>query len=112
LTRHAAALAPFPSFAERPAEAPVEARAAASLEDLLPQLVRRVAWGGDRRAGTVRLELGAGALAGATLLIHAEDGRVRVELRAPAGTDAAGWRDRIHDRLTARGLLVDGVTIS
>lgn len=82
-----------------------------SLEDLLPALVRKVAWSGDGRRGTVRMELGAGALAGATLTIHADDGRVRVELDAPAHANAAEWRTRIHDRLTRRGLLVDAIEV-
>ncbi len=82
-----------------------------SLEDLLPSLVRKVAWSGDGRRGTVRMELGAGALAGATLLIHADDGRVRVELDAPSHVNAAEWRTRIHDRLTRRGLLVDSIDV-
>jgi len=57
------------------------------------------------------MELGAGALAGATLLIHADDGRVRVELDAPSHVNAAEWRTRIHDRLTRRGLLVDSIDV-
>jgi hypothetical protein len=79
-------------------------RAATSLEDLLPALVRRIAWSGDRHRGCVRLELGAGELAGATLLVHAENGQVRVHLDVPPGTDAARWRQRICDRLASRGV--------
>jgi hypothetical protein len=90
---------------------PTETRARTSLEDLLPALVRRIAWSGDARRGTVRLELGAGALAGATVLIHAEDGRLRVHLRAPAGVDAEAWRSRIEARLARRGLAVDHVEV-
>jgi hypothetical protein len=82
-----------------------------SLEELLPALVRKVAWVGDGRRGTVRMELGAGALAGATLLIHADEGRVRVELDAPSHVNATEWRARIHERLTRRGLLVDSIDV-
>lgn len=57
------------------------------------------------------MELGAGALAGATLVVHADDGRVRVELDAPSNVDAAAWRARIHERLTRRGLLVDSIDV-
>jgi hypothetical protein len=94
-----------------PADAPVT-RGAASLEDLLPALVRRVAFSGDGRRGTVRLELGAGHLAGATLLVHADGGRVRVQLDVPPGTDASGWQERIERRLHARGIVTDGVEVT
>jgi hypothetical protein len=79
------------------------------MEDLLPALVRRVAWSGDGRRGTVRLELGSGALAGAELVVHADDGRVRVQLRAPAGVDLGPLRERIAIRLAARGVALDEV---
>jgi hypothetical protein len=85
---------------------------AASLEDLLPALVRRIAWSGDRHRGTVRLELGAGELAGGTLLVHAEDGRVRVHLDVPPGVDTRQWEQRIRDRLAARGVATDIVEVA
>jgi hypothetical protein len=86
-----------------------EGRALVSLEELLPALVRRIAWSGDARRGSIRLELGAGALSGATLLVHAEGQQVRVALHAPPGTDVEGWRARIAGRLAARGL--DAATV-
>ena len=82
-----------------PAAAPVDATARVSLEELLPALVRSVAWTGDAHQGTLRLELGAGALAGGTLVVHVEQGRVRVQLRTPPGADVATWRHRIARRL-------------
>ena len=88
-----------------------EARPRASFEDLLPALVRKVAWSGDSRRGSIRLELGAGALAGGTLLVHADDGQVRVRLSVPAGVDLDGWRERIAGRLAALGLSVEGVEV-
>ncbi len=78
-----------------------------SLEELLPALVRRIAWSGDARRGAVRLELGAGPLEGATLLVRAEGSRVEVSLRAPPGADADAWTDHLARRLEARGLEVD-----
>jgi hypothetical protein len=112
--RHAAQLAPpalpgamTPGAPASPAQ--VEARVRSSLEDLLPALVRRVAWSGDGRRGAVRLELGAGELAGGTLLVQVDEGRVRVKLSAPPGVDVGAWRGRIVDRLEARGLAVDSV---
>jgi hypothetical protein len=102
---------PAPAFAPPPTDATVQ-RAAASLEDLLPALVRRVAWSGDGRRGTMRLELGAGDLAGSTLLVHAEGGRVRVRLEVPPGIDAHGWQERIEQRLQSRGIPTDAVEIT
>lgn len=92
--------------------AAVCARAASTLEDLIPTLVRRIAWSGDRQRGTVRIELGAGELAGAMLLVHAEDGRVRVHLDVPPGVDPRQWQRRICDRLATRGLVTDSVDVT
>jgi hypothetical protein len=80
---------------------------AASLEEILPALVRKIAWSGDARRGAVRIELGAGALAGATLLVAADRGRVRVTLSAQAGVELEPYRERIVARLAARGLDAD-----
>jgi len=116
--RHAAQLGPPPGLARgeivslvtAPVESSVvEARARASLEELLPALVRRVAWSGDGRRGTVRLELGSGVLAGAELVVHADEGRVRVQLRGPVGVDLGPLRERIAVRLAARGLALEEV---
>lgn len=125
MQRHRAALAPPESLsfqapcamaqplggATSPASL-VPGRAAASLEELLPTLVRRIAWSGDRQRGTVRLELGAGELAGGTLLVHAEDGRVRVHLDVPPGVDTAQWQRRIRDSLASRGVTADSVEVT
>jgi hypothetical protein len=81
------------------------------MESMLPELVRKIAWAGDGKKGSMRLELGAGPLAGGTLVVHADGGRVRVELNAPAGTDVAAWRTRLHERLEQRGVTVDEVTV-
>ena len=86
--RHAAQLAPPVAPATRRVDAARSGRAAAratSLEELLPALVRRIAWAGDRNKGTVRLELGAGAYAGTTVIVHADGGRVRVEIGGSEG---------------------------
>jgi hypothetical protein len=87
-------------------------RVATSLEDLMPALVRRVAWSGDGRRGTVRMELGSGELSGATLLVHADEGRVRVVLEVPPGVDAQGWKDRIAGRLASCGIAADSIEVS
>ena len=121
VARHAAQLAP-PTILAPPPPAPLAAgpsdpggapalRAMTSLEEILPQLVRRLSMTGDGKRGAVRVEIGSGALAGSTLLVSSEDGRLRVELSAPSSVDAASWRDRIASRLAARGLVVDEVLV-
>jgi hypothetical protein len=78
---------------------------------VLPELVRRIAWSGDGKRGSIRLEFGAGALSGGTLVVHADDGRVRVELEAPAGADVTAWRARLEERLASRGVVVEELTV-
>lgn len=112
--RHAAQLAP-PALGPggiEPANAasanePLRAR---SLEELIPALVRRIAWAGDRHRGTVRLELGAGAYAGTTVTVHADGGRVRVEIGGSEGPELDRLRARLDARLRGHGLDVESVT--
>ena len=112
-TRHAAQLGPPPSMNPQPTAAlhaephDIAPRARVSMEELLPQLVKRIAWAGDRRRGSVQLELGAGRHAGTIVTVHAVDGRVRVELE---GSSADELRSRIRARLERQGLAVDSVT--
>jgi hypothetical protein len=113
--RQAAHLAPpaFGAATEPSLGATVpEVHARASLEHLLPALVKRIAWAGDGRRGSVRMELGSGALSGGTVLVHADGGRVRVEIDAPAGADREAWKKRITDRLTGSGLDVEHVEVT
>jgi hypothetical protein len=106
-------MTPHASLDVAPSDAARSAvRAAASLEDLVPALVRRIAWSGDRHRGTVRLELGAGELAGATLLVHADDGHVRIHMDVPPGVDANRWRERIRCRLVSRGMRLDALEVT
>jgi hypothetical protein len=98
-----------------PAVGPASASASASpptpaapppsgdLQQLLSGLARRVAWGGDRRKGSARIELSEGALAGATLIVHTEQRSVSVELELPAGMGTQGWEARLTERLERRG---------
>ena len=111
--RQAAQLAPRVGLSPRTEtsqEAPLT-NARVSLEDLVPQLVKKIAWSGDAKAGTVRMELGAGELAGATLTVSAEHGRVSVQVDTPPGTDTAAWRERLASRLTAKGIPLDAVEV-
>jgi hypothetical protein len=106
LDRAGAAAAPAPNAD------PFAAAARVSLEQVMQRFVRRIAWSGDARTGTARIELGAGALKGATLLLQADGPEVRVSLEVPPGVDAAGWRERIGNRLAARGLRVTSFEIT
>ncbi len=96
--------------APAPAAPPSEAAQAAAVEAVAHELVRRIAFGGNARRGTARLELGAGRYAGATLHVEAEGGRVnvRIELAAGAEPDLA---ERLRTRLLARGLDVGDVDV-
>jgi hypothetical protein len=111
--RQAAQLAPPMTVAPRQdtSQAASLANARVSLEDLVPQLVKKIAWSGDAQRGTVRMELGAGELSGATLTVSAEHGRVSVRVDAPPGTDTSAWRDRLAARLEAKGLAIDSVEV-
>ncbi len=100
-----------PSSPSAPSHDAVMAAARVSLEQVMSRFVRRVAWSGDAQTGSARLELGAGALAGATLTIHADRGAVRVAIELPPGVDRAQWRDRIAQRLDARGLQVTALEV-
>ena len=88
------------------------AHAAVSLEDLMRPLVRRATWSGDGKRATACLEIGAGELAGSTLIVRVDAGRVHVELSVPGGIDASAWRDRIQRRLSERRIPTDGVDVT
>ncbi|HYQ03694.1 MAG TPA: hypothetical protein VER96_33705 [Polyangiaceae bacterium] len=90
---------PNPSTSITPAALPLRE----DLQNLLSGLARRTAWGGDRRKGSARIELSEGALAGATLVVHAEQRSVSVELELPSGVTGQGWQERIAQRLEGRG---------
>ncbi len=110
IARHAAQLAP-PIVPAPPSVGPLDAMCATrpvaavlSLEDLLPAMVRRVAFRGDRHVGSIRLELGAGPYEGAVIHVHADHGRLRVELGGLAAEDLDGLRSRVDARLRGAGL--------
>ena len=107
------ALAPraAPPNATARAEPTVHPDARTPIDQLMARLVRRVAWSGNGRNGVARLELGAGELEGATLVIQADDGVVRVALDLPPGVDRAAWKARISERLAVRGLQVEAVEV-
>lgn len=75
------------------------------------RLLRRCAWGGDKTRGVARLEFGAGALAGSTLLIEADHGTLSLVLELPAGSEDDGWAERLRARLHGRGLSVSELVV-
>jgi hypothetical protein len=72
---------------------------------LAAEVLQRVAWGGDRRRGVARLELG-GDLAGTVVVVRGEGREVTLELTLPAGGSASDLPERLAARLSARGLVV------
>ncbi|MCL2778578.1 MAG: hypothetical protein FWD73_11285 [Polyangiaceae bacterium] len=86
------------------------ARARMSMEELMPALVKKIAWAGDKNKGSVRLELGAGAYEGTTLVVHSDAGRVRVEVSGKEGADLDQFRQRLGERLRGQGIDVESVT--
>lgn len=75
-------------------------RSRVSLEELIPQVLKRIAWGGDRTKGSVHLELTSGE----KVTVHAEGRRVRLEVEGNADLER-----RIGSRLRAAGIEVESV---
>jgi hypothetical protein len=89
-----------------------EAATRASLQTLLPELVKRIAVSREgSRTGTVRLEIGRGALSGSTLLVRSNEGKVTVHLSAASGVDTDEWRGRIQSALRERGVDVESIEV-
>jgi hypothetical protein len=87
--------------------APVAGAAGASVVELaaIEDAVRRVAWGGDRRRGVARIELG-GEHAGTSIVVHGEGRSVGLSVEYAAGVRAGELAERLLERLRARGLEV------
>lgn len=78
---------------------------------VLEDAVRRIAWGGDRRRGVARLELG-GSYEGTVVTVQGEGREVTLRLEVPPGTDVNRLPERLVERLTARGLIVTDVAVA
>lgn len=78
----------------------------AAIEDA----VRRVAWGGDRRRGVARIELG-GEHAGTAIVVHGEGRSVGLSVHGAAGAATGELAERLLGRLRARGLEVSSVEV-
>jgi hypothetical protein len=77
---------------------------------LAAEVLQRVAWGGDRRRGVARLELG-GEFAGAVVVVRSEGGEVALDLTLPTNLQGADLAERLSARLVARGLVVREVVV-
>jgi hypothetical protein len=75
----------------------------AGLEALLSRMAKRLAWGSDGRRATACLELGAGPLAGATVMLATEGRAVELAVELPPGVSASAWQERIRRRFEERG---------
>lgn len=76
----------------------------------LEEVVRRVAWGGDRRSGVARLELG-GAHLGTAIVVRGAGREVALSIELARGSDAGTLPARLVERLRARGLEVTDVEV-
>ena len=84
-----------------------ESRAAWLPERLAAEIVKSIAWGGDRRRGAARIELGGDRFDGTTVTIEVDGDRLRLGLDTPPGVDAAELRERLTARLERRGLSIE-----
>ena len=87
------------------------ASAPPGLDPLVGELLRSIAWAGDRRRGTARIELGAGRYRGTTLRVDVVGDALHIDLEAPAGVDAAELGARLSERFEARGLRVESLLV-
>jgi hypothetical protein len=86
-------------------------RSPATIDPLVSELLRSIAWGGDRRRGTARIELGSGRYGGTALKVEVVGERLQIDLDAPPGVDASELGARLSERFAARGLLVDSLIV-
>lgn len=106
------ALAVFVPAGQTPAAQQTQSvQSVMSMEQLIPEMVRKIAWGGDRQRATARLELGRGALNGACVTVHSDHGSVRVELSGGDPHELDQFRERIERRLRERGIDLEDVRV-
>lgn len=86
-----------------PSKLPTAATDAAAVA-AIERVVERLSFGGDRRTGVARIELG-GVWTGTVLVVRASGREVRLELAG--GPEAAALAERLAARLRSRGLLAD-----
>lgn len=75
----------------------------ASVEELAPQLLRKMAWSGDGKRGAARLELGSGSLTGAVVTLEADGREVALSVEGLTASEESSLRTRLAEGLSARG---------
>jgi hypothetical protein len=70
---------------------------------IVEEVVRRVAWGGDRRRGVARIELD-GEYRGTTVWLESDGRTVELSVELAPGLDARALPERLLGRLRGRGL--------
>lgn len=80
----------------------------ASVEELAPQLLRKMAWSGDGKRGAARLELGGGSLSGAVVMLEADGHDVALSVEGLTASEESSLRSRLSEGLSARGFRLVG----
>jgi hypothetical protein len=80
--------------------------------ELVQRLARRLCIFREAGRNRLRVEIGEGCLAGAVLTVEGGTRGLRVELELCGHQDRARWSESILNRLTERGLCVEGVRVS
>ena len=88
---------------------PAASLSTTQFEALLSTLVRKIGWSADRN--TVRLEVGAGAIRGGVLTIHAGSSGVVVHVETPVGVDIGRLKERIAGRLAMKGVAIESIDV-
>jgi len=106
----------LPGAMTTPPSAPSATPVASAVPDAadtraLEDAVRRIAWGGDRRRGVARLELG-GSYEGTVVTVRGEGRDVALKLEVRPGTNVNRLPERLVERLEARGLTVTEVEVT
>ena len=105
-------LASGPAAVAPNGSSPAGATATPSVADVavVEEVVRRIAWGGDRRVGIARIELG-GAHSGTAIVVRGSGRELSLSIELGRGADAGALPERLVARLQARGLAVTSLEV-
>lgn len=73
-------------------------------DQLVSDVVRSIAWGGNQRRGAARIELGGERYGGTRLVVEVDGDQLWLRVDAPPGVDAEELRTRLGERFARRGL--------